>query len=136
MLEDKVRVYVPFVRVDPEERSLGSPKFFVPCSPLVRVHGLDFNLNLDKMIRHSGGGVRNTVANMNGSGGGHFLSNLTWHERYPFIYFRCSRQMLEASRNALAGYIQSICTRYAMPPDLCKTRVTYVTIFGDPWCSS
>jgi len=58
--EDKVRVYVPFVRVEPEEGSLGSPKFFVPCSPPVRAHGFEFDLNLDKLTRRSGGGVRNT----------------------------------------------------------------------------
>ena len=29
MPEDKVRVYVPFVLVEPEEGSLGCPKFFV-----------------------------------------------------------------------------------------------------------
>ncbi len=68
MSEDKVRVYVPFVRVKPEEGSLGSPKFFVPCSPPVRAHGLDFDLNLDKLTRQSGSGVRDT--NMTGSAGG------------------------------------------------------------------
>ncbi len=68
MSEDKVRVYVPFVRVQPEEGSLGSPKIFVPCSPPVKVHGLDFDLNLDSLIRHSGRGVRNT--NMAGAAGG------------------------------------------------------------------
>ena len=68
MSEDDVRVYVPFVRVEPEEGSLGSPKFFVPCSPPVKAHGLDFDLNLDKLIRHSAGGVRNT--NMAGASGG------------------------------------------------------------------
>ena len=68
MSEDKVRVYVPFVRVEPEEGSLGSPKFFVPCSPPVRAHGLGFDLNLDKLTRRSGGGVRNT--NMAGAAGG------------------------------------------------------------------
>ena len=73
MSEDKVRVYVPFVTMEPEEGSLGRPKFFVPCSPPVRAHGLDFDLNLDKLIRHSGGGVRNT--NMDGSAGG---SSSTW----------------------------------------------------------
>ncbi len=60
-------VYIPFVRVDPEEGSWGSPKFFVPCSPPVRAHGLDFDLNLDKQTRHSGGGVRDI--NMSGSVG-------------------------------------------------------------------
>ena len=68
MSEDKVRVYVPFVRVEPEEGSLGSPKFFVPCSPPVRAHGLDFDLNLDKLTRHSRSGVRDT--NMTGAPGG------------------------------------------------------------------
>ena len=47
---------------------LGSPKFFVPCSPPVRAHGLGFDLNLDKLTRRSGGGVRNT--NMAGAAGG------------------------------------------------------------------
>ncbi len=37
---------------------MGSPKFFVPCSPPVRTHGLDFDLNLDRMTRQSGSGVR------------------------------------------------------------------------------
>jgi hypothetical protein len=68
MSEDKVCVYVPFVRVEPEEGSLGSPKFFVPCSPPVRAHGLDFDLNLDKLTRQSGSGVRDT--NMTGTTGG------------------------------------------------------------------
>ena len=68
MSEDKVRVYVPFVRVEPEEGSLGSPKFFVPCSPPVKAHGLVFDLNLDKLTRRSGVGVRNT--NMAGAAGG------------------------------------------------------------------
>ncbi len=67
MSEDKVCVYVPFVRVEPEEGSLGSPKFFVPCSPAVRAHGLDFDLNLDKRTRQSGSGVRDT--NMAGTAG-------------------------------------------------------------------
>jgi hypothetical protein len=31
-------------------------------------HGLDYDLNLDKLIRHSGGGARNT--NMAGAAGG------------------------------------------------------------------
>jgi hypothetical protein len=71
MSEDKVCVHVPFVRVEPEEGSLGSPKFFVPNSPPVRAHGLyslDFDLNLDKLTRQSGGGVRDT--NMTGAAGG------------------------------------------------------------------
>jgi hypothetical protein len=68
MSEDKVRVYVPFVRVEPEEGFLGSPNFFVPCSPLVRAHGLDFDLNLDKMTKQSRSGVRDT--NMAGAAGG------------------------------------------------------------------
>jgi hypothetical protein len=53
MSKDKVCVYVPFVRVEPEEGSLGGPKFFVPCSPPVRAHGLDFDLNLDKRTPRS-----------------------------------------------------------------------------------
>jgi hypothetical protein len=61
-------VYVPFVRVEPEEGFLGSPKFFVPCSPPVRAHGLDFDLNLDKLTRQSGSGVKDT--NMAGATGG------------------------------------------------------------------
>ena len=68
MSEDKVRVYVPFVRVEPEEGFLGSPKFFVTCSPPVRAHGLVFDLNLDKLTRQSGSGVRDT--NMGGAAGG------------------------------------------------------------------
>ena len=64
----KVHVYVPFVQVESEEGSLGSPKFFVPCSPPVRAHGLDFDLNLDKLTRQSGSGVRDT--NMTGAAGG------------------------------------------------------------------
>jgi hypothetical protein len=68
MSEDKVRVYVPFVKVEPREGSFGSPKFFVPCSPPVRSHGLDFDLNLDKLTRQSGSGVRDT--NMSGAAGG------------------------------------------------------------------
>jgi hypothetical protein len=68
MSEDKVCVYVPFVIVETEEGSLGSPKFFVPCSPAVRAHGLDFDLNLDKLTRQSGSGVRDT--NMAGATGG------------------------------------------------------------------
>ena len=43
------------------------PKFFVSCSP-VKAHGLDYDLNLDKLDRHSGVGVRNT--NMAGAAGG------------------------------------------------------------------
>jgi hypothetical protein len=46
--------------VDPEEGSLGSPKFFVPYSPPVRAHGLGFDLNLDKLTRKSGSGVRDS----------------------------------------------------------------------------
>ena len=61
-------VYVPFVRVEPEEGSLGSPNFFVPHSPPVKAHGLVFDLNLDKLTRRSGVGVRNT--NMDGAAGG------------------------------------------------------------------
>jgi hypothetical protein len=68
MSEDKVCVYVPFVRVDPEEGSLGSPKFFVLYSPPVRSHGLDFDLNLDNLTKQSGSGVSGT--NMTGATGG------------------------------------------------------------------
>jgi hypothetical protein len=68
MSEDKVRVNVPFVRVEPEEGFLGRPKFFVPCSLPVRAHGLDFDLNLDKLTRQSRSGVRDT--NMPGATGG------------------------------------------------------------------
>jgi hypothetical protein len=39
----------------------------VPCSPPVRAHGLDFDLNLDKLTRQSGS-VRDT--NMDGAAGG------------------------------------------------------------------
>ena len=55
-------VCVPFVRVDPEEGSFGSPNFFtsVPHSPPVKSHGLHYDLNLDRLDRHSGVGVRNT----------------------------------------------------------------------------
>jgi hypothetical protein len=63
-----VCVYVPFVRVESEEGSLGSPKFFVPCSPPVRTHSLDFDLNLDNLTRQSGSGERDT--NMAGAAGG------------------------------------------------------------------
>ncbi len=37
--------------METEEGSLESPKFFVPCSPPVRAHGFDFDLNLDTLTK-------------------------------------------------------------------------------------